>query len=224
MIEKLNISGHRKIKKYESQFGYISYSAPKIPFIIILHSLGKNENQAIKLSNILPSNAYVLSVRAPIEWRVDGDESFAWFDIKGPMIDQFCKEDDIVNSIEHLIKIIEEFKTKFPNLDDPIVLGFSQGGIVGITMAVEKYYPLKAVFCHCGFYETKLNKNIKNITTNILMTNGNQDYIMPRDWAEKSAIVLKDKCENFDFKFIECGHKINGEVLLVLNNWLQKII
>lgn len=225
MIENLNLYGSRIYEKYDSYYGNIRYSKPtKTPFIVVLHSLGKNENSVIHLSNILPENAFVLSVRAPIEWRVDGDESFAWFDIKGPMIEQFCKESDIIESIEHLILVIEECKSKFTNLDDPIIIGFSQGGIIGLTMAVEKYYKLKGVFCHCGFYEKKLNKNFDNIETNILITNGLNDYIIPLVWAEQSKEILSKKCENFQSLFLNCGHEVNDEVLTIMNQWVKKII
>ena len=228
MIEVLQIENKREVRKYFSPIGDICYTLPvqnkKTPFIIILHSLGKNEYQAIKLANLLPENAFVLSVRAPIEWRVDGNESYAWFDIKGPMIEQFCKESDIVDSINYLIKIIEECKSHFAELDDPIILGFSQGGIVGLTMAVEGYYPIKGVFCHCGFYETKLNRNLHNHDTNILMTNGFDDYVIPGIWAQNSSNILREKCSKFESEFLQCGHEVNDVVLNKLNYWLRKII
>lgn len=227
MIEQLNLPSNREILFYDSSYGNIKYAPPKrdkIPFIVILHSLGKNENLSIKLSNILPQSSFVLSVRAPIEWRVDGDESFAWFDIKGPMIENFCQESDVINSIDYLIKIIEECKSKFDNLDEPIILGFSQGGIVGLTMAIEKYYPVKGVYCHCGYYETKLNENHNNIETNILMTNGINDGIIPSLWAQNSMDILKNKCNNFRGLFLECGHGINEEVINIMKSWLIEMI
>lgn len=228
MIEQLQISEKRNIQKYSSSFGQISYSEPqtnsKVPFIVILHSLGKNENQAIKFANLLPKNAFVLSVRAPIEWRVDGDESFAWFDIKGPMIDNFCQESDVLKSISHLIDVIDECRQKFDNLDDPIILGFSQGGIVGLTMAVEKYYKIKGVYCHCGYYERKLSRDVKEIQTHILMTNGVNDNIIPRIWVEESYEILRKKCNSFESYFIDCGHEINHQVVFAIQDWIYKII
>lgn len=225
MIEKLEIQNFRKIEKYGDRINLSEPSSTKkTPFIIILHSLGKNQNQSIMLSNLLPSNAYVISVRAPIEWRVDGNESFAWFDIKGPMLDQFCKEVDILDSISYLIKIIDDVKIKFDNLDDPIMIGFSQGGIVALTMAVEKYYNIKGVFCHCGFYETKLNKGYHDIETDILLTNGKDDYVIPYGWVEYSMDILKNKCKNIEHKLLDVGHEINNNVLITLQMWLNKVL
>jgi len=225
MIETLKIESERKIEKLKLGTGNVSYSTPsKIPFFVILHSLSKNEDKSILFSNLLPKNSYVLSIRGPIEWRVDGDDSFAWFDIKGPMIENFCQEGDVVKSIEYIINIVEEFKNKFENLDDPIIIGFSQGGIVGLTMAIEKYYSLKGVYCHCGYYEKKLDKGFSNIETQILMTNGINDFVIPKTWVDMSVDFLKKKCHNFENEFIQCGHEINEEIVKRLQLWITKIL
>ena len=205
----------------------VKYTLPeinKLPFIIILHSLGKNETQAINFSNLITKNAFVLSIRGRMDWKVDGDDSFAWFDIKGPMIENFSKESDIIESVDYIIKIIDECKNKFNYLDDPIILGFSQGGIVALTMVVENYYKLKGVYSHCGFYEKKLDKGLKDINTNILMSNGNNDYVIPSVWVEESHKILEKKCNNFCGVFLDSGHEITQEVIDLINTWLNKII
>lgn len=226
MIESIDILEKKEILDYESVFGKTKYTLPKnkTPFIIVLHSLSKNELQAIKLSNILPDDAFVLSVRGPIDWKVNGDESFAWFDIKGPSIENFTKESDILDSIQYLKNIINECKDKFKTLDDPIILGFSQGGIVGLTMAVDGHYKLKGVYCHCGFYENKLNRGLMDIETNILMVNGANDYVIPGVWAQGSAMTLQRKCKNFESRFFDSGHEVTYEQVEVMKNWINKIL
>jgi len=227
MIETLNLKNSRTIESLESSNGVACYAKPSnTPFIIILHSLGKNEEQAINLAELLPKHAFILSVRAPIEWRVDGDESFAWFDVKGPYYEVFTKESDVLDSIEYLKKIIEDTKIKFEhlNLDEPIILGFSQGGIVALTAAVEELIPLKGVYCHCGFYEKKLDTGKTNIKTNILMTNGVNDPVIPMGWAYLSIESLRHKCKIFEHNFINCGHEIEAKVIETFTVWLKKII
>jgi len=227
MIETLNLKNSRTVEPLESSNGVACYTKPSnTPFIIILHSLGKNEEQAINLTELLPKHAFILSVRAPIEWRVDGDESFAWFDVKGPYYEVFTKESDVLDSIEYLKKIIEDTKVKFEhlNLDEPIILGFSQGGIVALTAAVEELIPLKGVYCHCGFYEKKLDTGKTNIKTNILMTNGVNDPVIPMGWAYLSIESLRHKCKIFEHNFINCGHEIEAKVIETFTVWLRKII
>lgn len=226
MIENLNITMTRPVSKFSSQsHAYISPpSIDKIPFIILLHSLGKNEKECIKLAELLPKTAFVLSVRAPIEWRVDGENSFAWFDIKGPLIESFTKETDIIDSISYLIEVIENVKKDIPNLDDPIIIGFSQGGIVGLTMSLENYFRVKGLWCHCGFYEEKLNKNFENIDVNIVMTNGIHDYVIPQVWAERSYEVVRKKCKKFEGRFINCGHEVNFDLINDIKLWLIDLL
>lgn len=227
MIEILDIKNTIKVEQLETLNGVACYTKPsKTPFIIILHSLGKNEEQAIKFAELLPKYAFVLSIRGPMEWRVDGDDSFAWFDIKGPFYEVFTNESDIIKSVEYLNKIIENTKNKFHymNLDEPIVLGFSQGGIIALTAAVENMIQLKAVYCHCGFYEKKLNTGKTNIKTKIMMTNGINDNIIPISWVNISIESLQHRCEFFEHNFINCGHEIDLKVIETLLEWLKKTI
>ena len=225
MIENLEIEQMRKIYDYQSKVGKVKYVLPenKTPFIVLLHSLGKNETSVIKFSNLLPKNSFVLSIKAPIDWKVDGDESFAWFDVKGPWIENFCKESDILNSIEYIRKVIDECIDKFPYLDDPTIIGFSQGGIVALTAAVENLLKVKAVYSHCGFYENKLNRQLNDIRTPILMTNGKSDNIISEIWVRQSHEILTQKCSNFESKFYDIGHEITKEVIEDMIKWLNKL-
>ena len=227
MIETLNIEHILQPSNFEVDKGsafYYKNLTEKKPFFVILHSLGKNEYDALKFAKFLPKYSTVLSIRGSLDWTVDGNNSFAWFDIKGPYIENFCDETDLRNSIDYIISIIDKFKSSNPELDDPIVLGFSQGGIVGLSMAVEKFYKIKGVFCHCGYYEQKLDKKTENIETNILMTNGLNDYIIPDVWAKNSMEYLSIKCKNFEGRFLDCGHEINDIVIDTLQRWLIKLL
>jgi predicted esterase len=225
MIDKLNLCNDRKFKEFNFNSSAI-YSLPenKIPFFVLLHSLGKNEKYISKFSEILPKNAFILSIRGKFDWKVDGENSFAWFDIKGPFIENFCKEDDILTSANYIEKIINEVKNEFTNLDDPIIIGFSQGGIIGLTIAIEELFPVKAVYCHCGFYETKLNTGKDKIKTKILITNGSNDPVIPLDWYHKTYNILSSKCDNLICEIIDCGHEMNEKAVLSFLFWLKTLL
>lgn len=226
MINNLDLNPVRKFRDLENlSFPslYVPPSNQKTPFVILLHSLGKNETYPLQFSDIFPPHYFILSVRGPLEWKVDGDESFAWFDIKGPLMENFCNEDDILKSIDYLKKCISFYKEKFPSLDDPILIGFSQGGIVSLTSAVEGILDIKGAYCHCGFYESKLDTGKKNIKVPILMTNGKNDSIIPYSWVSESYEKLYKRCLNFEGFFLPCGHEITKESLYHLLSWINKI-
>ena len=226
MINTLDLISSRNFKNLENLKFSSFYSYPegnKIPFIILLHSLGKNETYLTQFSDIFPKNYFILSIRGPLEWRVDGDDSFAWFDIKGPLLENFCKEADILESIDYLKKCIQFYMEKFPSLDDPILVGFSQGGIVALTSAVEGLLGLKGVYSHCGFYESKLDTGKKEIKIPILMTNGENDPVIPTAWVQESHEKLTEKCLNFEGHFLPGGHQITKNCLYHLISWINKL-
>ena len=225
MIINLDIKTNRKfenLKNLDFPSLYV-YPRKKIPFILLLHSLGTNEEYFLQFADIFPPDYFILSIRGPLEWKVSDEESFAWFDIKGHTLDTFCKEEDILNSIEYLKKCILLYREEFPFLDDPVLVGFSQGGIVSLTAAMEGFLDLKGVYSHCGFYEPKLDTGKENIEIPILMTNGENDLIIPFDWAMESHLKLSKKCLNFEGYFLSGGHEITKESLYHLISWINKL-
>jgi len=193
----------------------------RIPFFILLHMLGQNENDLLFLKEKLPKNSLILSIRAPRDWL--GDDSYSWFDITGSYLENWSKIDDIQMCSDYIKSIIDSTIQKYPLLDDPIFIGVSQGAVVSLYMCVENKIKCKAVVSLLGFYEFRLDTG-QNIDTPILMINSNVDDIIPPDWVEKSHSHLKMKCEKVTGIFLNSDHCLNNEMVDLSICWIKNLI
>ena len=195
----------------------------KVPFFVLLHPLGQNENALLFLKDRLPKNAFILAVRGPRDWKTGRDDGFGWFDVIGCYLETFSKIEDIEMCSNYLKPIIDETMNKYPLLDDPIIFGVSQGGVVALHSCVEHKIKCRAVVSLLGFYEFKLDTN-QEIDTPILMINGATDNVIMPDWAEVSQIHLKKKNKNVIGLFLNSGHEITEEMINISLLWIDNLL
>ena len=193
----------------------------KIPFFILLHMLGQNENQLVFLKEKLPKNSLILSIRAPRYWVEEG--SYGWFDINGNTIETWSNIDDINICSDYIKLIMEETIQKYPLLDDPIFIGASQGAVVALNVCVENKIKCKGVVSLLGFYEFRLDSG-QNVDTPIIMINSSIDDIIPPDWAAKSHNHLKTKSEKVTCVFLNSDHNLTDEMVDISILWINNLL
>lgn len=196
----------------------------KVPFFILLHQLGRNEEDLLFFKDSLPKNSFILAIRGPYEWK-NADESigFSWFNILGSYLETFSKIDDIEVSSNYIKTIIQETMEKYPLLDNPIIIGASQGGVIALHSCVENKIKCKGVISLLGFYESKLNTH-QNCDIPILMINGMVDNVIMPDWGEASQEYLKKKNKNMTGLFVNTGHKITKEMIDISTLWINNLL
>ena len=195
----------------------------KVPFFVLLHQLGQNENELLFLKDRLPKNSFILAIRGPRDWKTERDDGFGWFDVIGCYLETFSKIDDIEMCSNYIKPIIEETMVKYPLLDEPIIIGVSQGGVVALHSCIEHKIKCKAVVSLLGFYEFKLDTH-QNCDTPILMINGRTDNVIMPDWGEVSQEHLKKKNKNVTGLFVNTGHEITQEIIDVSMLWIDNLL
>lgn len=195
----------------------------KVPFFILLHQLGRNEEDLLFFKDSLPKNSLILAIRGPREWNVGDGVGFGWFDITGCYLETFSKLDDIEMCSNYIDTIIKEIMESHPILDKPIFIGVSQGGVVALHLCVENKIKCKAVVSLLGFYEFRLDSQQSN-NTPILMINGSTDNVIMPDWAQASQKHLRDKNENVTGLFVNTGHEITQEMIDMTVLWIDNLL
>ena len=195
----------------------------KVPFFVLLHQLGQNENELLFLKDKLPKNSFILAIRGPRDWKTERDDGFGWFDVIGCYLETFSKIDDIEMCSNYIKPIIEETMVKYPLLDEPIIIGVSQGGVIALHSCIEHKIKCKAVVSLLGFYEFKLDTH-QNSDTPILMINGRTDNVIMPDWGEVSQEHLKKKNKNVTGLFVNTGHEITQEIIDVSMLWIDNLL
>ena len=195
----------------------------KSPLIILIHGYGSNEKDLFSLIDYLPKEAYIISLRGPIELF---NNSYAWYDIYVDANNKFYDHEGAKKIRDELSKFIDEI-IKHPNIDsDNITLiGFSQGAI--LSHAISYSYPgkIKNIMALSGVIDEKIMKRADSKPkTNIYISHGTNDNMIDYHISRESLNFYKSKDIDFTFESYDQGHGINEKNLESLVKWLKEKI
>ena len=208
-----------------SKFFFIDRKSKDIksPLIILIHGYGSNEKDLFSLIDYLPKEAYIISLRGPIELF---NNSYAWYDIYVDANNKFYDHEGAKKIRDELSKFIDE-TIKHPNIDsDNITLiGFSQGAI--LSHAISYSYPgkIKNIMALSGVIDEKIMKRADSKPkTNIYISHGTNDNMIDYHISRESLNFYKSKDIDFTFESYDQGHGINEKNLKSLIIWLKEKI
>ncbi len=170
--------------------------------VIVLHGLGADGADFEDLRDELIDcgaplqNARVILPSAPYRpiTMNAGYEMRAWYDFYGP--NQADKRDDkSMNETFALIKrLIAEEETRGIPREKIFLGGFSQGGCMTLYSAVRLAAPIGGFFCLSGYTADtadQLKSPSAAISTPIFMGHGEDDSVVPYEFAKLSAAEMK---------------------------------
>ena len=208
-----------------SKFFFIDRKSKEIksPLIILIHGYGSNEKDLFSLIDYLPKEAYIISLRGPIELF---NNSYAWYDIYVDANNKFYDHEGAKKIRDESSKFIDEI-IKHPNIDsDNITLiGFSQGAI--LSHAISYSYPrkIKNIMALSGVIDEKIMKRADSKPkTNIYISHGTNDNMIDYHISRESLNFYKSKNIDFTFESYDQGHGINEKNLKSLIIWLKEKI
>ena len=189
--------------------------------IFLIHGYGSNEKDLFSFSDLLPSNDYIIALRAPILLDYD---SFSWYDIN--IDNQFQKKTNISQaneSIKMILKTINYFNDKFSIYGMNTLIGFSQGAILSWAIGLGNPHIVNRIAALSGFINTDFNFsfNSKSNKIKFFISHGIYDPIIPISYIKESLKFLKEKGLNLFLNEYKEGHGISKENFEDLLNWLN---
>ena len=108
---------------------------------------------------------------------------------------------------------------------DLIIIGFSQGTMMGIQYAASQQKPINGVLGYSGrIYDQKLFLEKAASSTKIKLLHGNSDEIVPVEEMYKTVEFLKKQNFNVDYKVYQgLGHSISPEGLSDGLNFIKNL-
>jgi phospholipase/carboxylesterase len=196
---------------------------PHPPMLVLLHGVGSNELAMISLMDWFDPRFVVVSARAPIELE---PFSFAWLEVtftpNGPVIES----DDLLTSLRDVAAFIDEAVAAYGT--DPgrvYIVGFSQGGIVGLGTILTTPEKLAGVACMSG----RLPKEVLPYVVapdrlrdkSILIVHGIHDDTLEIDYARSADAILASLPVDLHYREFEMGHTTTDESMAVVGGWLR---
>lgn len=200
----------------------------KAPVLVMLHGYGSNEEDLFSFADDLPDELFIISVRAPYPMPPYG---YAWYAIhwQGSTNGKFSDDDQAVISREKIVQFLDEVVEQYPvDKDNVTLLGFSQGCILSLAVALSYPEKIKNVIGLSGY----LNKNIlkqgydKNDFSrlSVYSSHGTADQVIPVAWARMTKPFLDSLNIENTYSEFPVGHGVAPQNFRELNQWLEKHI
>lgn len=189
----------------------------KYPILFVMHGIGSNEHNMLSLVNDLEDSFFIFSVRG----HLTQGPGFAYFTIQGygkPHREVF---DEGINKLTNFIDYASE---KYPiDLEQLYLLGFSQGAIVSMTLALTLGNKIKGVVALSGYIPQFVKDEYKINPGNhlsVFISHGEYDQVLPYEWGQGNAEYFTNLGVSVTFKSYPEGHTVSEQNLQDFQSWI----
>lgn len=188
--------------------------------IILLHGVGSNEKDLFGLSEYLPPDFYIISVRGKFTF---SEGSYAWYQVDFSSGKPVFNKEQELQSRTAILTFIEQVKMKY-GFNEIYLGGFSQGAIMSYSIGLLHPEKMKGIICLSGRIlqeirsEVKMTGALNNL--NVFLAHGTQDGTLSIDYAREAKNYLEQLQVKLRYYEFPMGHQITPEVLKALNQWL----
>ncbi len=194
------------------------------PALFMLHGYGSDEADLFSFAAELPEDLFIISLRAPYELQPFGN---AWYTInfEGGQ----GKWNDIPGAVQSRDLVLKTIDAAIPlyHLDPARIslLGFSQGTILGYSIALSYPGRIKSLIALSGYIDREMLRvevgSADLGQLQIYASHGQVDPIIPAAWAQETVGFLKAHGIQVTFEEYPVGHGVCSENLNALKKWMQ---
>ena len=196
-----------------------------VPLIIMLHGYGSDENDLFSFASELPSKYAIISLKAPYGLNPHGN---AWYAIHFDNVDgKWSDDNQAINSRDRVVSVINEIIEKYPvDKNNITLLGFSQGTILGLSIALSYPKKIKNIIGLSGYVNEAILKedyhknDFKNL--NVYSSHGTLDQVIPVELARKTKTFLSNIVPDLTYNEFPVGHGVSPQNFYDFKNWLEK--
>lgn len=197
----------------------------KTPLLILLHGFGSNEQDLFSFAPTLPEDWLIVSFRAPFTTPYEG---YSWYDIDLMNEENRINIDQAKESQEAILEKTLQISNQYGLTENQThIAGFSQGGILSYSLALNNPELFKKVAILSAYPEDKLLENMSKDKKKLehlrfFVSHGTDDAIIPFDWGRKGADLLYDLSCFFSFREYMSGHGVNQKNYMDLMDFFKK--
>jgi phospholipase/carboxylesterase len=189
----------------------------KYPALFVMHGMGSNEQDMLSLVHGMEDSFFIFSIRGHL---IQGP-GFAYFTIQG-----FGKPHREVfdEALNRLAKFIDTVSMKEEiDREKLFLMGFSQGAIVSMTLALTLGDKIKGVVALSGYIpqfvkeEYTINPG-KHVS--VFISHGEYDQVLPYEWGKESAEYFTELGIPVSFHSYQEGHTVSLNNLRDFQSWL----
>jgi phospholipase/carboxylesterase len=180
---------------------------------VILHGRGADASDLVDLGEALAPDGWASVVpNAPIPW----GEGFAWYES-----DSVSR--DLPASRKEVVSLIEASKKRL-GLERVLLMGFSQGGVTSLDVALNHPGLVSAVGCLSGYLalEVAPRGKVANAPP-VFLAHGTLDPLIPIERAHETRAALLERGVKVTYQEYPIEHGIAPEEIAALKKWLAAL-
>lgn len=189
----------------------------KYPALFVMHGMGSNEQNMLSLVNGLEEHLFIFSIRGPLQQ----PPGFAFFTIQGygkPHREVFDQ------AVSKLTSFIDYATNQYPiDGNQLILLGFSQGAILSMTLGLTLGDRVKGVIALSGYIPgfVKEEYPVKPVHhLSLFISHGEWDQVLPFEWGVANSDYFQALGASVTFRTYQEGHTVSLQNLQDYRNWL----
>lgn len=191
------------------------------PLLVLLHGYGSNEQDLFDLADWLDPRLHVVSARAPLALPWGG---FAWYHLGGTPGNLVPDAASRAAALDLLAKFVADLPARIGS--DPqrtYLLGFSQGAILSLGLAMRAPERLAGVVAVSGYLDPALRNDPPPAALAhlpILQVHGAYDDVIPIAAAHATRAILEPVLAAYAYHEDPAGHTIHPDGLRRIQHWI----
>lgn len=191
----------------------------KYPVVFTLHGKGSNEKNMFGLVAPLADDFIIIGIRGHLPLGA----GYQYYDLKSlgnPIREMFDE------AVKQLTAFIHYATEKYPiDPEKRYLLGFSQGAILSMTLALTMGDQLKGIVALNGyvpeFVKTEYElRSVKDVS--VFVSHGEYDSVFPVRIGNETAAYFMDQTPRLTFKLYASDHAVSVENQRDVLNWLKQ--
>lgn len=187
----------------------------------MMHGYGSNAQDLFGFAPYLPPHYTIISLEAPISLPMGG---YAWFPLRiDRPLDEWIAAADIQNIQQLVLTTLDHcIQQEGLNPDNISLLGFSQGAMLGWTLALTSPQKFKRLIALSGFVVTDAIENIATLqqVPKIYAAHGINDGVIPVAMARETITPLAQRFAAIDYREFPDAHEVSQANFTQLLEWL----
>lgn len=190
----------------------------KYPALFLMHGMGSNEQNMFPIVHGLEEQMFIFSIRGPLSH----GPGFSFF-----TIEEYGKphRDVFKQSLNQLTDFIEYAAEHYPiDLDQVFLLGFSQGSILSMSLALTLGKKVKGIVALSGYIPKILTEEYKIQPVDhlsVFISHGEMDGVLPYQWGVEAQEFFKELDAKVSFHSYPEGHTVSLQNHQDLMEWIQ---
>lgn len=186
------------------------------PVIVLLHGTGADERNLIPVTNAIAPDATVLSIRG----NVSENGMNRYFKRLG---EGNYDVPDLMKRGQELYQFISEKAEEYQfELEDVVLLGFSNGSNIGINMLLLEDSKINKAMLYAPMYPVDLEDGPDLSDVKVLLSMGEYDPIVPKLESDRVISIFESRGAKVDQVWVN-SHEINEKNLIAGKQWLDAL-